>query len=238
VSVYAYRTRFIVAFLSTAVNCPVLAESVSCPSHRNAPRRHVATQLAKKQSTAFDEGLRLCRNRRPKVSHDVGDLRSAGRLGQRPATAQRTKQSTTRRSQGRRSTGLAGIGLLLLALRGRNRPDPVRRVRSHLAASHLSRFTPVSAVPRLSLPRCNRPIWHPTAHWATQAEIDRLDWNECVVGTGMTARDPVQAKVRAFPLEKPEAGSRLCGSNLAPNGVCPYPDEGNDPAFPNIVQVA
>ena len=33
------------------------------------------------------EGLRPRRNRRPKVSRDLGDLRSAGWLGQRPATA-------------------------------------------------------------------------------------------------------------------------------------------------------
>ena len=34
-------------------------------------------------------GLRPRRNRRPKVSRDIGDLRLAGWLGQRPATALR-----------------------------------------------------------------------------------------------------------------------------------------------------
>jgi hypothetical protein len=36
--------------------------------------------------------------------------------------------------------------------------------------------------PDSACPRCNRPIWQLPAHWATQAEVDRLDWNEYVLG--------------------------------------------------------
>jgi hypothetical protein len=43
----------------------------------------------RKESTVLGEGLRPRRNRRPKVSRYIGDLRSAGWLGQRPATALR-----------------------------------------------------------------------------------------------------------------------------------------------------
>lgn len=35
--------------------------------------------------------------------------------------------------------------------------------------------------PDSACPRCNRPIWEAPAHWATQAEVDRLDWNEYVL---------------------------------------------------------
>lgn len=36
--------------------------------------------------------------------------------------------------------------------------------------------------PDSACPRCHRPIWDPPAHWATQPEIDRLDWNDYVQG--------------------------------------------------------
>jgi hypothetical protein len=36
--------------------------------------------------------------------------------------------------------------------------------------------------PESTCPRCGRPIWHPPAHWASQDEVDRLDWTEYVLG--------------------------------------------------------
>ena len=47
----------------------------------------------------------------------------------------------------------------------------------------------VLSQPKLPCPQCGQSLIDPTAHWATWAEVERIGWQDAVVGQGPALRD-------------------------------------------------
>ena len=81
------RFAAIAAALCPRLICYSNTQEIIYRARRGSPPR--SARGSDPPETALGEGIRPRRNRRPKVSRDRGDLRSAVWLGQRPATTLR-----------------------------------------------------------------------------------------------------------------------------------------------------
>jgi hypothetical protein len=140
---------------------------VSDPAETYRARRGSPTPP---KPTVLGEGLRPCRNRRPKVSRDLGDLRSAGWLGQRPATAASYGHDDSSVRIGSRCKAQAGAKCSCSA----RDSDPAETYRARRGSPTLPK-PPTEGLPRSWRPSVGRVARSETGH-------SRLVWTRRFLG--------------------------------------------------------